>query len=130
MSDSKSAKKAQQEQEERMAVLNQVDPFKFGYKGDSAVTIPASVFMALLDYTGGVAQTEQKQVIQKLAFEKGTQPTAESQKEIITVVTSPIGLQAEQLFNELLNTHYENIDKGFAISLENKTLDLGDEPNV
>lgn len=102
------------------------DPFRYGYKPGSAVTIPVELFMRVIDLTGAVAKNEVKERIEVLSVELGAEVT-EQQKPIVRVFTTPVGRASEELFNEFLNVHVENIEKGLAVDLNTPTLDLGDE---
>lgn len=102
------------------------DPFRYGYKPGSAVTIPVELFMRVIDLTGAVAKNEVKERIEVLSVELGADVT-EQQKPIVRVFTTPVGRASEELFNEFLNVHVENIEKGLAVDLNTPTLDLGDE---
>ena len=102
------------------------DPFRFGYKPGAAVTIPVELFMRAIDLTGAVAKNEVKERIEVLSVELGSEVT-EQQKPIVRVFTTPVGRASEELFNEFLNVHVENIEKGLAVDLNTPTLDLGDE---
>ena len=102
------------------------DPFQYGYKPGSAVTIPVELFMRVIDLTGAVAKNEVKERIEVLSVELGAEVT-EQQKPIVRVFTTPVGRASEELFNEFLNVHVENIEKGLAVDLNTPTLDLGDD---
>ena len=102
------------------------DPFQFGYKPGSAVTIPVELFMRVIDLTGAVAKNEVKERIEVLSVELGAEVT-EQQKPIVRVFTTPVGRASEELFNEFVNVHVDNIEKGLAVDLSTPTLDLGDE---
>lgn len=102
------------------------DPFRYGYKPGSAVTIPVELFMRVIDLTGAVAKNEVKERIEVLSVELGAEVT-EQQKPIVRVFTTPVGRASEELFNEFLNVHVENIEKGLAVDLNTPTLDLGDD---
>ena len=102
------------------------DPFRYGYKPDSAVTIPVELFMRVIDLTGAVAKNEVKERIEVLSVELGAEVT-EQQKPIVRVFTTPVGRASEELFNEFVNVHIENIEKGLAVDLNTPALDLGDE---
>lgn len=102
------------------------DPFRYGYKPGSAVTIPVELFMRVIDLTGAVAKNEVKERIEVLSVELGAEVT-EQQKPIVRVFTTPVGRASEELFDEFLNVHVENIEKGLAVDLNTPTLDLGDE---
>lgn len=102
------------------------DPFRYGYKPGSAVTIPVELFMRVIDLTGAVAKNEVKERIEVLSVELGAEVT-EQQKPIVRVFTTPVGRASEELFNEFVNVHIENIEKGLAVDLNTPALDLGDE---
>ena len=102
------------------------DPFQYGYKPGSAVTIPVELFMRVIDLTGAVAKNEVKERIEVLSVELGAEVT-EQQKPIVRVFTTPIGRASEELFNEFVNVHVDNIEKGLAVDLNTPNLDLGDE---
>ena len=101
------------------------DPFRYGYKPGSAVTIPVELFMRVIDLTGAVAKNEVKERIEVLSVELGAEVT-EQQKPIVRVFTTPVGRASEELFNEFVNVHIENIEKGLAVDLNTPALDLGD----
>ena len=102
------------------------DPFQYGYKPGSTVTLPVELFMRVIDLTGAVAKNEVKERIEVLSVELGAEVT-EQQKPIVRVFTTPVGRASEELFNEFLNFHVENIEKGLAVDLNTPTLDLGDD---
>ena len=102
------------------------DPFQYGYKPGSTVALPVELFMRVIDLTGAVAKNEVKERIEVLSVELGAEVT-EQQKPIVRVFTTPVGRASEELFNEFINVHVENIEKGLAVDLNTPTLDLGDE---
>lgn len=121
--------KKERETEEKLAAMSQVDPFSEGYRPGSGVTVPAEVFMAMLDFSGYVAQTEQKEMVELTSFKMGEQP-GDKGEETIRIYTSGMGKKGDQLFNELMSIHYENIDKGVTVNHNvGVELDLGDGPN-
>lgn len=119
------SKKEEQANEERLAAMSQIDPYQFGYKKGSSVTIPAELFMAILDITGAVAQKEQERIVERLSFKQGEQP--EESEPLFKIITTDIGFKAEEVFNNTMEVHYSNIDKGFAVNLTAPALDFGDE---
>ena len=122
------SKKAEQKQnEEKLAAMSQVNPFEHGYNPDAGITISGALFMALLDFAGAVAQSESKEYVEVVNFKLGTQPS-EEQEKTVRVFTTPLGLKADQVFNEIMGVHYENIDKGLTVTQNTPKLDLG-EPN-
>lgn len=126
MANSKKATKEAKTKAMKTEPQGNIDPFKYGYKPGAAVTIPVELFMRAIDITGAVAKNEVKEHIEVLSVEMGAQVT-EEQKPIVRLLTTPLGRASEELFNEFLNVHVENIEKGLAVDLNTPTLDLGDE---
>ena len=126
MANSKKATKAAKTKAMENEEKGNFDPFQFGYKPGTAVTIPVELFMRVIDLTGAVAKNEVKERIEVLSVELGSEVT-EGQKPIVRVFTTPVGRASEELFNELVNVHVDNIEKGLAVDLNTPSLDLGDE---
>lgn len=121
------SKKAEQKaNDEKLAALSQVNPFEYGYKPGSGVTIPAELLMAFLEMMQVVVRNESKEFVEMVSFEMGTQPN-EEQTPIVRVMVSPVGKRAEELFNSLMEVHFQNIDSGLAVNRNQPQFDFGDE---
>lgn len=119
----------EKEQEQKLQAMSQINAYDFGYKPGTGITIPAELFMAMMDHSGAVAQKETQELVEVVSFEIGSQPQTKEPKTV-RVYTSGLGMRSEQLFNELMNIHYENIDKGLTVPIGEPKLDLGEEPQV
>ena len=74
------------------------DPFQYGYKPGSTVTLPVELFMRVIDLTGAVAKNEVKERIEVLSVELGAEVT-EQQKPIVRVFTTPVGRELARNFS-------------------------------
>lgn len=103
-----------------------VNPFEYGYKKGSSVTIPAEVFMGLMDFGIAVVRKETQELIEVMSVKEGEMPKEdEVQDNIVRVMVSPLGKRGESLVNALVEIHTENIDKKFAVK-QTPELDLGE----
>ena len=114
--------------QEKLAAMSQINPFEFGYKPGTGITVDANLFMGLLEFSQVVARNETKELIEMIRFPMGTQPPQEEPTPNVSVVTTPIGKRSQEIFDTMMNIHFENIDKGLAVSHTAPKLDFGDQP--
>ena len=120
-------KKAKQN-DETLAAMSQVDPFEFGYNPDAGITISGALFMALMNLAGTVAHSEGKEYVEVVAFKLGDTPK-DSEERMVRILTTPLGLQAEEILNQIMSVHMENINVGLATNkVQGPKLDMGDAP--
>ena len=121
------SKKEEKKNAENLAALSQVNPFDHGYKPGTGVTISGELFMAFMDFTGAIAQSERKEFVELVAVPMGAQPEADNgEPKTVRVLTTPTGFKADQLFNEVVAMHYENINKGITVSEASSKLVFND----
>jgi hypothetical protein len=123
-------KSTEKQEQEKLAAMSQINPFDYGYSPEAGVTIPAEVFMAMLEFTQVVAKNETKEQVEILSFPIDKGPSQDPQTHVVRILTSPIGKRSEDIFNMFMNIHFENIDKGLAVDRNAPKLDLGDVPTT
>lgn len=100
------------------------DPFAYGYAPGTLVMMPAELFMRFIQTLGAIAQMETKQTIVVDEFDATTGPELDEngmpvqRPERVVISTSIAGKQAADTFNEGVNFHISQIEKGMTISRE------------
>lgn len=100
------------------------DPFAYGYAPGTLVMMPAELFMRNMQTLGAIAQMETKQSIIVDEFDALEGPELDEngvpvqKPERVVISTSVAGKQAADTFNENVNFHISQIEKGMTISRE------------
>ena len=125
-----SKNKKQEEVLEQKVITN---PFDYGYKPGTLVTMDANLFATMMQYIGATAQEEIKTMVVVNQFPLKTGPVKDENgmttmpEEQVMFTISEKGKRAEELFNECIELHIENINKGLAVeSPEQSQLNLGE----
>lgn len=125
-----SKNKKQEEVLEQKVITN---PFDYGYKPGTLVTMDANLFATMMQYIGATAQEEIKTMVVVNQFPLKTGPVRDENgmptmpEEQVMYTISEKGKRAEELFNECIELHIENINKGLAVeSPEQSQLNLGE----
>lgn len=111
------SKKPVQEQEQKVIT----DPFDYVYLPNTMVYVTGEYLARMIQFCAAMAQEEMKEniVINQFPLEAG--PARDEQgimvqpKEQVIVTTSPRGKAAEALFQDGMEIHMDNIQRGLAI---------------
>lgn len=122
-------KQVQQGQAQEVQAQEGVDLSQYGYAPGTLIPVPAELFMGVMSILQRVVQRETKEVIEVVTFEIGKQEDV-SHKETFRLLTTPLGKESGDLFNEYLQLHGKNTESGLAVKHNPAVeLDLGAEPN-